>query len=46
MNLNFLNLNGDKTEIIVFGNHNLLDVDFLGPLTSNSSSTVRILDVV
>lgn len=46
MNLNFLNLNGDKTEIIVFGHPELLDVDYLGPLTSNSRSTVRSLGVV
>lgn len=46
MNLNFLNLNDDKTEIMVFGHHDLLDVDSLGPLTANSRSTVRSLGVM
>ena len=46
MNLNFLNLNGEKTELIVFGNPKPLDLNYLGPLASNSRSTVRSLGVV
>lgn len=43
MNLNFLNLNGDKTEVIVFGHPELLEGGTLCPLASNNCSIVRSL---
>ena len=45
MNSNFLKLNNNKAEVIVFGHSELQDVDTLGPLAPNIHSTVKCLCV-
>ena len=46
MDLNFLKLNNKKTEVIIFGQSELQDVDNLGRLAPNTDSTVKTLGVI
>ena len=46
MDSNFLKLNNNKTEVIIFGQSELQDMVNLGPLASYTPSTVKSLGVL
>lgn len=46
MSLNFLNLNNDKTEVIIFGDADISGLDAFGPTFSNCCSYVKSLGVL
>ena len=46
MDANFLHLNSNKTEIIIFGNHPTSPTNTLGPLTSNIHTNAKNLGII